>query len=679
MKRLAAILIVTVMALIAAKADNKHIEYKQTYNYKQGLEMYNNENYDAALSYLHKEVNNHPDNGYAYFWIAKSYAIQSNYSESLTYAEKSIKHLSKDNHWLCYAYILRGQLYQDLGETSKAEKDFSRAITLDAIDLSPYEARAEFYSKIDKIELSNNDYKAILEINPGKTEAYIGLANNAIKEKNYDSAVDYCNKAMKYDPDNIAVRSLRADAYTEQGKYGKAVADLFYVIERNVSQVSPKTNACLVDSAFSIVDLYTKAKMRTEPNNIFWFGYAAFMHKTKGNYEEAIKLLGEANEINELNSYHYDVAKCYEKMRNLKAALNEINKAIERAPDSVDPYLERINIYTEMGQKDLALADCDSIIKMNPEKPELYYTKGWTCLDFGMMDEAFENFETTYATLSDNVRIKYLYARMLDIKGRTNEAHEIFENIIETESNKKQPDENHLMYTHIMLGNNALAIEILNNMLATNLKDNAYEAACAYSLMGDKNKSLEYLKISMDKGNNMFHHIRNDIDLKNIHGTPEFEALVKEYEGRWNNNNINNHAEVEANHEVQVSEIPFTRENGVCKVKCTLNNLPLYFIFDTGASDVSISNIEASFMFKNEYLSQRDIIGKQRYSDANGDISVGTVVNIAEVKFGDLQLSNVKASVVNNQKAPLLLGQSILSKLGKIEIDNDKKVIRITK
>ena len=43
-----------------------------------------------------------------------------------------------------------------------------------------------------------------------------------------------------------------------------------------------------------------------------------------------------------------------------------------------------------------------------------------------------------------------------------------------------------------------------------------------------------------------------------------------------------------------------------------------------------------------------------------------------------LDLNNVKASVVRNQKAPLLLGQSVLGKLGKIEIDNEKRLLKVT-
>jgi predicted aspartyl protease len=64
--------------------------------------------------------------------------------------------------------------------------------------------------------------------------------------------------------------------------------------------------------------------------------------------------------------------------------------------------------------------------------------------------------------------------------------------------------------------------------------------------------------------------------------------------------------------------------------------------------------------------------------DANGDVSVGTIINLKNVNFGGLDLNNVRASVVRNQKAPLLLGQSVLGRLGKIEIDNSKNVLKIT-
>ena len=83
-------------------------------------------------------------------------------------------------------------------------------------------------------------------------------------------------------------------------------------------------------------------------------------------------------------------------------------------------------------------------------------------------------------------------------------------------------------------------------------------------------------------------------------------------------------------------------------------------------------------MMKNGYLSSKDVVVNQRYMDANGEVSVGTVINLKDVNFGGLNLTNVRASVVRNQKAPLLLGQSVLSRLGKIEIDNSKNILKIT-
>ena len=108
------------------------------------------------------------------------------------------------------------------------------------------------------------------------------------------------------------------------------------------------------------------------------------------------------------------------------------------------------------------------------------------------------------------------------------------------------------------------------------------------------------------------------------------------------------------------------------------NGIELHFVFDTGASVVSMSDVEATFMFKNGYISKTDIIGSSNYMAASGKIEEGTIINIKKVDFGGLTLENIRASVVKNQNAPLLLGQTVLGRLGKIEIDNNSHVLRIS-
>ena len=94
--------------------------------------------------------------------------------------------------------------------------------------------------------------------------------------------------------------------------------------------------------------------------------------------------------------------------------------------------------------------------------------------------------------------------------------------------------------------------------------------------------------------------------------------------------------------------IKMKREGGVSIVPCKVNGLSLSFIFDTGAADVTISLTEALFMLKNNYLSSEDIVGKANYSNANGELSEGVLINIKEIEFAGLKLYNVRASIIKN-------------------------------
>lgn len=118
-----------------------------------------------------------------------------------------------------------------------------------------------------------------------------------------------------------------------------------------------------------------------------------------------------------------------------------------------------------------------------------------------------------------------------------------------------------------------------------------------------------------------------------------------------------------------------TKINGIYMIPVNVNGSEMNFVFDTGAGLISISNVEASFLYKNGKLDANDILGSEKFIDANGDISVGTIINLKEIALGDRKLYNIQASVVNNSKAPLLFGQSALEKFGKVSIDYNKGTI----
>ena len=123
--------------------------------------------------------------------------------------------------------------------------------------------------------------------------------------------------------------------------------------------------------------------------------------------------------------------------------------------------------------------------------------------------------------------------------------------------------------------------------------------------------------------------------------------------------------------------IQMEKKGGVYKVPCKINGLALKFVFDTGASDVSISLTEALFMYKNDYLQESDFKGTEYYRIANGDIAEGTKVILKTVEIGKQKLYNVEASVVHSLEAPLLFGQSALQRFGKFTVDYSNNTLVI--
>ena len=121
--------------------------------------------------------------------------------------------------------------------------------------------------------------------------------------------------------------------------------------------------------------------------------------------------------------------------------------------------------------------------------------------------------------------------------------------------------------------------------------------------------------------------------------------------------------------------IEMERQGDLFAIPCKVNGLPIKLLFDTGASGVSISLTEALFMYKNGYLSDDDIGGTVYSQIANGDIVENTEITIREIEIGELKITNIKAMVSSTMSAPLLLGQSVIQKLGPIQLDGNRLII----
>ncbi|MBK6698393.1 MAG: retroviral-like aspartic protease family protein [Saprospiraceae bacterium] len=111
-----------------------------------------------------------------------------------------------------------------------------------------------------------------------------------------------------------------------------------------------------------------------------------------------------------------------------------------------------------------------------------------------------------------------------------------------------------------------------------------------------------------------------------------------------------------------------------------INGMGLDMIYDTGASSTFITLAEAKYLYEKGNLAEEDLIDYQQYQTANGQIVVGLRINLRNFVIGDkITLHNIEAVVIENQQAPLLLGQSVMKLFREISVDRENKVVKFSK
>lgn len=670
--------LILAMLFCCSIAFAQNVKRPDTYNYNRGVEAIQNNNAEEALEYLNKELEDNPNNGYALAWIATVRKYQEEYGRALTAVDLAIKYIpKKDKQYRAFAYIVRAEVYIGLDEKDKALADFTSAVKETPDDADVYEKRANLYYYMDKYDLADKDYQKIISLDPGSVMGYMGLGRNANAEKRYLEAVEQFNYVTKLASDYSSGYSFRAESYIGLKKYNEAIDDIIKALDIDYDNKAFHLMQEVADSTMTPLVAKLKIQATKNPNNSYWPYCLGAIHERTKSYKKAIDYYTNSIEKDLSPVTAVRIADCYREMGNFALALEHINHAIALDSTDYDYVMAKADLLYESGDTKNAILELDKYVNRYPEYASGYYLRGWYKDNGDDIDGAIEDYSMSII-LDPSHAYSYLgRADMYALKNDTKSATADYQKVIELDT---IPSNNSCaQYAYWGLGQKEKAVEFMNKMIANNPEEagNYYDAACLHSRMGETNAAIDFLKTALEKGYRRFAHLEMDDDLDAIRDLPKFKELIERYKKMFESE-IEKNIIDEATYEDRIVEVPFTKEGGVCKVKCSINELPLYFVFDTGASDVSISSVEATFMMKNGYLKSTDVIGKQNYMMANGEISAGTVLNLRNVNFGGLNLDNIRASVVHNQSAPLLLGQSVLNRLGNIEIDNIKGVLRIT-
>ena len=674
-KRIAVLLTACTMALPGfsqSREDNRPYNLQKAYEVLQ-----NDHDEDQALKLLGEQIKSTPDNVECWLLMCRIYRNQKEYGRAMSSVNEAIRvnKPKKSGFVNSTLYWWKSSVYDDMDNNEQeiewlkkaldaARKDNKENVQNISFDLGQAYYEAKKYDESDAV------YRQMVKEDETDQAAMTGLARNMIQREDYAGAVRMLDASQKYGDDYSETYRFRSEAYDKMGETDKAIDDALLWFEKDEDAYdSAIIKLMMKHRTYAIAK--AKTSMKSSDSKDAWRVLLLSIYEEAGEYENAIKEYDSLEEDYGKDEYIYaHRADCYDKLGLTDMALSEIEKAIELEADYSN-ICSKGGILRTAGRYAEAIEVFDQAIEVDPLYAFAYYAKGWCHELSGDDDKAMECYDLGI-DLDKEYAYIYLMRGQIHLKrGDKIKAEEDFNTVLQLDT--VVTDGSCRQYALHFLGRDDEADEWMQKLIDDEPYDmgHYYDKACLYSRMGRTDEAVKALETALEMGYCAFTHIENDDDMDAIRGRDDFRALIVKYKEKLAERIEKMGIDMTAVKEEQITEVPITRKaGGTFNVDCSVNGLALNMIFDTGASDVSISKVEADFMLKNNYLSMSDIKGKQYYQTADGGISEGTVITLKEVRIGDAVLHNVDASVVKSQKAPLLLGESVLQKFGTFTVDN---------
>lgn len=513
-----------------------YAEYNQGISFLELLDCrYTKED---ALTSLDKIIHDYPDFYEAYVMRIHIYYNCGEYNKALADVNKAME-LQKRSNTLKQSmlYYMRADIYAGMCMYEKAVADLSTVYNMEKKNddeeflCSLFQKRAAMYDNIGESEKADADYLQMIKHDSFYQSGMTGLIRNSIKRGEYQEAISYANECENCNKINSEIYYLRMQAYDKTGKTELAIDDAINYIYGSddilqiVDVISKNLN-------YSLSALNTAINKQDNENLIYMRGW---VKSQKHDYVGAINDYNELEYIYKMISPFVYVSKsyCYYRIGEVQQAIREINRYLELCYNTDNEeamLLKGVRAHYEylVGDLESAMTNISEVLKY-ADLSTFHVLKGLCHEKEEDYMKAIDEYTISIAEDSNYIYSYYLRASVYEKTGMNDLAKADYDIIIANDTIAKIDSYRH--YALHYYGKDDEAIEWLDKTIASDLLDNClyFEKASFLSLIGKKEEAIEALRLSFKNGFRGFEEIDNDDNFDAIRNEPDFLNLINEY------------------------------------------------------------------------------------------------------------------------------------------------------
>ncbi len=272
-------------------------------------------------------------------------------------------------------YLERGTIYLEEGKPGKALLDFDQAIEIDPnFDLAIFKKGELLYANTQYKE-AMLEYQRCLEVNPENVDCLLKSAEMNIHLQQYGKAVDDINTALRIDDQLPFAYYMKGRIYKETGDSSLAVSSYQTAVEVDPSYYEAYIEAGLLYAAAGS-DLaleYFNTAMDLKPRSVeAKYATAYYLQesfaKDTARVSDAKELYQEILEIDPNNAaaaFNQGFIELEYRM-NYRKALEHFSLAVDLFPQYYQAYYNRGLCHESLDERNLALADYDKALSIEP-------------------------------------------------------------------------------------------------------------------------------------------------------------------------------------------------------------------------------------------------------------------------------------------------------------------------